>query len=178
MKIELTGRHIEVTPAIRQHVEGQLAKLKFFNGKTTANAHVVVTVEKSRQKAEIVLNWRDHTLKAAETDKDLYQAVGKAVEKLEKQAQKIKEKGIDRRQQAQPTAAVAPEPDGEVAAAPLPPRIIAADNNNLKPMTPEEAVIELTQNSANQFIVFRDTDTEQVSVLYQRTDGNYGLIQP
>lgn len=177
MRIELTGRHIEVTPAIRQHVEGLMQKLKFFNDKKTANAHVVVTVEKSRQKAEIVLNWREHTLKAAETDKDLYQAVAKAVEKLEKQAQRIKEKVIDRRHQAQPTAAVAPEPDGAVDAAPLPPRIIPTDSNNLKPMTPEEAVIALN-GDGTQFIVFRDMDTEQVSVLYKRADGNFGLIQP
>lgn len=177
MRIELTGRHIEVTPAIRQHVEGQLNKLKFFKGKTTANAHVVVSVEKTRQKAEIVLNWRDHTLKATEADKDLYQAVSKAIDKLEKQAQRMKEKVVDRKHQAQPTATVAPEPYGEVAAAPLPPRIIPADNNNLKPMTPEEAVLSLN-GDGTQFIVFLDSDNERVSVLYKRTDGNFGLIQP
>ena len=178
MRIELTGRHVEITPAIREHVETQLGKLKqFFGGKMTANAHVVLTVEKNRQKAEIVFNWRDHTLKAATSDNDLYQAVNKAIEKLEKQAQRLKEKVVDRKHQAQPTAIVAPEPDGEVAAAPLPPQIIPNDNTNLKPMTPEEAVLSMN-GDGTQFMVFRDSETERVSVVYKRADGNFGLIQP
>jgi putative sigma-54 modulation protein len=178
MKIELTGRHIEITPAIREHVEKQLGKLKqFFDGKITAKAHVVLTVEKKRQKAEIVFNWRDHVLKAATSDSDLYQAVNQAVEKLDKQAQKLKEKTITRRHHAQPFAAVAPAPEGSIAAAPLPPRIIPIDGNELKPMTAEEAVLSLNGDNS-QFVVFRDAETEQVSVVYKRSDGNFGLIQP
>lgn len=178
MKIELTGKHIEITAAIRQHVETQCAKIKsFFKGKTEAQAHVVVMVEKNRQKAEIIVNWREHTLTARETDKDLYQAVSKAVEKLEKQAQRLKEKVVDRKHSAPKMANLAPEPEGEVDAAPLPPQIIATDSKTLKPMTPEEAVLSLSMDK-NQFVVFRDTDTESMSVVYKRADGNFGLIQP
>ncbi|MEP6925223.1 MAG: ribosome-associated translation inhibitor RaiA [Pyrinomonadaceae bacterium] len=178
MKIELTGKHIEITPAIRSHVENHCNKLQqFFKGKTTAQAHIVVTVEKSRQKAEMVINWREHTLTAKETDKDLYQAINKAVEKLEKQARRLKEKVVDRKHSAQKAANVAPAPEGEISAAPLPPRIIISDDNELKPMTPEEAVLSLDGNGT-QFIVFRDTETENLSVVYKRMDGNFGLIQP
>lgn len=178
MRIELTGRHIEITPAIREHVETQLGRLKqFFGGKMTANAHVVLSVEKNRQTAEIVFNWHDHTLKAAISDADLYLAISRAVEKLDKQAQKLKEKTVDRRHQAQPTAVVALDLDGEIDAAPLPPQIIAADSADLKPMTPEEAVLSL-DGASQQFIVFQDSETERVSVLYKRADGNFGLIQP
>lgn len=177
MKVELTGKHIEITPAIRAHVENHLAKLaQFFKGKTVPQVHVVVTVEKSRQKAEIVVNWREHTLTSKEIDKDLYQAVNKAIEKLEKQARRLKEKVVDRKQSAQKVSALAPEPDGDVAAAPLPPQIIVADNNELKPMTPEEAVLSLGENNT-QFVVFRDVETENLGVIYKRADGNFGLIQ-
>ena len=178
MKIEITGKHIDITPAIRSHVETHCQKIgQFFKDKTAPQVHVVVTVEKARQKAEFVVNWREHTLTAKETDKDLYQAVAKAVEKIEKQARRLKEKVIDRKQAAQKIAGLAPEPDGAVAAAPLPPQIIMTDSLSLKPMTPEEAVLAMSGDE-NQFMVFRDTESENLSVIYKRADGNFGLIQP
>ena len=178
MKIEITGKHIDITPAIRHHVETHCQKIEqFFKDKTAPQVHVVVTVEKARQKAEFVVNWREHTLTAKETDKDLYQAISKAVDKLEKQSRRLKEKVIDRKQAARKIASIAPEPDGEVAAAPLPPRIIMSDSQNLKPMTPEEAVLVMSGDES-QFLVFRDTESENLSVIYKRSDGNFGLIQP
>lgn len=179
MKIEITGKHLDITPGIRAHVETHCKKLEpFFKDKTPPQVHVVVTVEKARQKAEFVVSWREHTLTAKETDKDLYQAVNKAIEKLEKQCRRLKEKVVERKHSAQKAALIAPEPDGAVvAAAPLPPRIIIADSNNLKPMTPEEAILVMSGESS-QFLVFRDTESENLSIIYKRADGNYGLIQP
>jgi putative sigma-54 modulation protein len=179
MRIELTGKHLEITEAIREHVIGQLAKLdSFFQGRDSdVLAHVVVTVEKNRQIAEIVINWREHVLKATETGKDLYLVLSKTIDKLEKQARRVKDKTVKRKHLAESTAVVAPEPDGEVKAAPLPARVILAPSYQVKPMTPDEAVIALNQDH-HQFIVFRDAETEFVSILYKRKDGNYGLIQP
>jgi len=178
MKIEITGKHIDITPAIRSHVETHCKKVEqFFKDKTTPQMHVVVTVEKARQKAEFVVSWREHTLTAKETDKDLYQAITKAVDKLEKQARRLKEKVVKRSHSAQKVGNVAPEPDGEVAAAPLPPRIIMTDSNNFKPMTPEEAVLVMSGDES-QFLVFRDAESQNLSVIYKRADGNFGLIQP
>lgn len=142
-----------------------------------ANAHFVVDVEKNRQKAEIVLMIGERALTATTTDKDLYTAVTKAVQKVEKQALKLKEKRVDRRQSAKKTAEVAPTPDGSITAAPAPPRIVEANNYAVKPMTAEEAAI-LLESDANQFLVFRDAESESLSVIYKRNDGNYGLIQP
>jgi len=70
-------------------------------------------------------------------------------------------------------------PDGqlEVEATPRPPRIIPARRYSIKPMTAEEAALSLT-SEADQFLVFRDADTERVGVLYKRKDGNFGLIEP
>lgn len=178
MQFELTGRHLEITPAIRDHVTAQLEKLdQYFKDKQDAGAHIVLTVEKNRQIVEIVVTWRDHVLKAAAEDKDMYQAVGTAASKIEKQARRMKDRVVNRKQLAKPTAAVAPEPDGEVDAAPLPPQIIPINSGSLKPMTPEEAVITLN-GDGNQFVVFQNAETERVSVLYKRADGNFGLIQP
>ena len=177
MRFEYTGRHVEVTPAIRRHVQEQFRKLEhIFNG-TNARVHVILAVEKNRQTGEVVVNWRDHTLTAADTNADMYMALSRAVEKIEKQALKLKKKIIDRKHGARKTSAVAPTPDGQVQATPPPVRIIAARRYNVKPMTAEEAALSLSATN-DHFLVFRDADTNRVGVLYKRQDGNFGLIEP
>lgn len=177
MKFEYTGRHVEVSPGIRKHVEDHFKKLDhLFNG-TEASTHVIITVEKNRHIGELVVNWRDHTLTAKEVNADMYMALTRAMEKVEKQAVKLKKKIIDRKQGGRRSAAIAPTPDGQLEATPRPPRIIAARRYSIKPMTAEEAALRLS-SEADQFIVFRDADTDRIEVLYKRADGNYGLIEP
>jgi putative sigma-54 modulation protein len=177
MRIEVTGRHIDVTPAIKAHVENELIKLSNMFPDDSALAHFVVEVEKNRQKAEVVLTIGERTLTATIVDKDLYLAISRVVQKVEKQALRLKEKRVDRRHGATKTAVIAPMPDGDVLAAPAPPRIVEANSYAVKPMTAEEAVIRLEEDT-NQFLVFRDAENESLSVIYKRNDGNYGLIQP
>lgn len=177
MKIEYTGRHVDVSPAIRRHVEEHFKKLDHIFNDSTLRAHVIIDVEKNRQIAEIIGYWRDHTLTAKDTNADMYMALTRAMAKIEKQALKLKKKIIDRKQGARSTARVAPEPDGYLEATPRPPRIINARRYTVKPMTAEEAALRLSGES-DQFVVFRDADTERLGVLYKRKDGNYGLIEP
>ncbi|HEV7397861.1 MAG TPA: ribosome-associated translation inhibitor RaiA [Pyrinomonadaceae bacterium] len=176
MKFEYTGRHVEVSPAIRSHVEDHFKKLDhIFNN--SATTHVVIEVEKNRHIGEVIVHWREHTLTAKDTNVDMYMALTRAMTKVENQAVKLKKKIIDRKQGAKRTAAIAPEPDGSVEATPRPARIIAARRYTVKPMTAEEAAMRLSGES-DQFLVFRDADTERLGVLYKRSDGNYGLIEP
>ena len=177
MKFEYTGRHVEVSPAIRRHVEEHFKKLDHIFTDSTLNTHVIIDVEKNRQIAELIVHWRDHTLTAKETNADMYMALTRSMAKIEKQAIKLKKKIIDRKQGGRSTALVAPEPDGYLEATPRPPRIIAARRYSVKPMTAEEAALRLSGES-DQFVVFRDADTERLGVLYKRKDGNYGLIEP
>ncbi len=177
MRFEYTGRHVEVSPAIRKHVEDHFRKLEhIFNG-TTGWTHVIIEVEKNRQIGELIVHWRDHTLAAKDINADMYMALTRAIAKIEKQALKLKKKTIDRKQGAQRTATVAPSPDGQLEATPRPPRIIAARRYSIKPMTAEEAALSLTSQT-DQFVVFRDADTDRIGVLYKRKDGNFGLIEP
>jgi putative sigma-54 modulation protein len=182
MQFEFVGRHIDVTPAIRAHVKEQFKKLNhIFERSQTARAHVVIDVNKNRHNAEIVLWWRDHTLTAKDTNADMYQALTRCVDKLEKQAVRLKKKLIDRSQSGMPLSALgaqepAEAPAGGESAEPQP-RIIAARRYRVKPMTAEEAVMSLADDS-DQFLVFRDADNDRLSVLYKRKDGNFGLIQP
>jgi putative sigma-54 modulation protein len=177
MKFEYTGRHVEISPAIRRHVEEHFKKLDHIFKDSTVSTHVIIDVEKNRQIAEILVHWRDHTLTAKDTNADMYMALTRAMAKIEKQALKLKKKIIDRKQGGRRTAAVAPQPDGHLEATPRPPRILAARRYSVKPMTAEEAALRLSGES-DQFVVFRDADTDRLGVLYKRKDGNYGLIEP
>jgi putative sigma-54 modulation protein len=177
MLFEYTGRHVDVTPAIRTHVEDQFGKLgPIFNGNSIP-VHVILTVEKNRQTGEVIVRWLDHTLKAADTNADMYMALSRAIGKIEKQALKLKKKIIDRKHTSMKTSVAAPSPDGQVKAAPAPRRIINASRYSVKPMTAEEAALTLS-SKLDAFIVFRDADTSRVAVLYKRQDGNFGLIEP
>ncbi|HYY93801.1 MAG TPA: ribosome-associated translation inhibitor RaiA [Pyrinomonadaceae bacterium] len=183
MEFEYTGRHVDVTPALRAHVEEHFGKIDhLFPRSTTARAHVIIDVVKNRHIAEILLHWREHTLTAKDTNADMYQALTRCIDKIEKQAVKLKKKIIERKQDAVPLSAVAPDTTAAAGAAAAPalerqPRIIAARRYKVKPMTAEEAVMTLAEDG-DQFVVFRDSDTDRLSVLYKRKDGNYGLIQP
>src|SRR5947209_905770 len=177
MEFEYTGRHVEVTPALRTHVEDHFKKLDHIFNDTTARAHVIIEVEKNRQIGEVLVHWRDHTLTASDTNADMYMALTRAIAKIEKQALRLKKKIIDRKQGAKRGSAVAPNPDGQLEASPRPPRIFMARRYTVKPMTAEEAALSLSSR-ADQFVVFRDADTDRVGVLYKRKDGNFGLIEP
>src|SRR3954469_13297599 len=113
-------------------------------------------VVKNRHMAEILVHWREHTLTAKETNADMYQALTLCIDKIEKQALKLKKKKIERKQAATPMSAVAPDtvPAAAEAAASSnerQPRIINARRYKVKPMTAEEAVMSLADDG-NQFV--------------------------
>ena len=97
MKIEFTGRHIDVTPAIRAHVDEHFNKIEsLFDGKP-AKIHIIIEVERGRHRSEAVVNWRNEVLTAESSNSDMYQSLTQTVGKIEKQARKLKDKVIDNR---------------------------------------------------------------------------------
>src|SRR6266700_2536103 len=106
MNFEFTGRHIEVTPPLRSHVEEHFKKIEhLFNGKS-AKAHIIIEVERGRHRSEIVINWRNEVLTAATSLSDMYQSLSQTIGKIEKQALKIKTKVIDKHHRAKKVGAV------------------------------------------------------------------------
>ena len=176
MKFEYTGRHIEVTSALRSHVESHFDRLKHLFGSNNANAHIIIEVEKGRHRSEIVVKWRKDVLTANSTVSDMYQSLSQTIDKIEKQALRLKSKITDKHHKAKKVTTVA-EPKEEIAPAPDSPKIVTTKHYSVKPMTDEEAVLQLNEEE-NQFLVFRNADNERISVIYKRKDGNYGLIQP
>ena len=176
MKFEYTGRHIEVTPALRSHVEEQFGRINhLFDGNNT-KAHVIIEVERGRHRSEIIVKWRKEVLTANTKNSDMYQSLSQTIDKIEKQALKLKNKIKDKQQKAKKVSTITPVAE-EVRPEPNAPRIINSNTYAVKPMTADEAVL-LLNDDENQFLVFRNAADESVSVIYKRKDGNYGLIEP
>jgi putative sigma-54 modulation protein len=176
MKFEYTGRHIDVTPALRNHVEEHFGRLNHLFDGDGAKAHVIIEVEKNRNRSEVVVNWRREVLTANTTDADMYKSLSQTIDKIEKQALKLKSKITDKHHKVKKVSTITPKTE-EVAPAPPAPRIVNSKSYAVKPMTDEEAVLRLDAE-VNQFLVFRNADDERISVIYKRKDGNYGLIKP
>lgn len=176
MKLEYTGRHIEVTPALKAHVAEYFAKIDhLFTGKP-AKAHVIIEVERGRHRSEVIVKWRNETLTATTTNSDMYLSLAQTIGKIEKQALKLKNKVIDKSHKAEKAGKLQAKAT-EIKPAPGAPRIIRSRRYAVKPMTEDEAILELNGDT-NSFVVFRNAGNDKISVLYARKDGNYGLIEP
>ena len=179
MKLDITGRHIDITPAIRDFTRDKLSKLdKWIDD--VIEAHVVLFVEKHRHTAEVVVKSRHHTFTGTDETGDMYASIGNVVDKIEKQARRQKDKLTGRRKHVKsPTRRSAPtaaDNDGAPAARGLP-RIIRNDDLPMKPMAVEDAALQFV-DSDREFLVYRDARSQRISVMYRRKDGNLGLIEP
>ena len=183
MKIEYLGRHYAADGPVRRHCEEKLRKvLKFLD--EPVEAHVTLEAEKHRFSADVQVTHRWGTLQASESADQVVEAINLAVEKVETQAERATKKFKDRRRRAQRKA----ETNGHhwpvdvidhtsVGEGLGPRRVIESGRLPIKPMSIEEAALEL-EGSRHEFVVFRDSETERVSVLYKRRDQHYGLIAP
>jgi ribosome hibernation promoting factor len=182
MRLELTGRHLAITPAMRALVEARLEyTLKRLNDHAVS-AHVVLTRERARIHAEVTLHARrERFLHAEATGQNVELAINAAADKVDHQVQKMKGKR-DGRKRRGPSAVKAGAPAPEAATAPRSAprprrRIIRARQYAVKPMSVEDAAMEI-DGAADGFIVFRNSATDTVTVLFRRADGNLGLIEP
>lgn len=177
MKFEYTGRHIEVTPAMRSHVEEHFDKINHLFEKDGNHAHIIIEVERGLHRSEIVVKWHNQVLTANATSEDMYQSLSQTIAKIEKQARRLKSKIIDKSHKAKKISEIAVQEEESVEPESDSPRIINVNNYAVKPMTADEAALKLDQDEKH-FLVFRDSENENISVIYKREDGNYGLIQP
>lgn len=100
MNIEITGRHIEVTPAIRAHAEEHFRKIEdLWDGKP-AIAHIIIEVERGLHRSEVVIKWGNEVLTANTSVSDMYQSLSQTIDKIETQARRLKDKIIDKAHKA------------------------------------------------------------------------------
>jgi putative sigma-54 modulation protein len=107
----------------------------------------------------------------------MYLSASQAVDRLRRQALKVKGKIVTGKHRSPATSAIAPSPIPPVEPERDSPRIIRSRRYLIKPMTAEEAMMHISEVAEN-FLVFRDAETDRIGVIYKRKDGNYGLIEP
>lgn len=175
MRVTITGKHIEITDAIRSQTEAKLSKLdKYFNQE--ADVKVAVSVFRNNQKIEVTIPVNRTVIRAEATDTDLYNAVDMVVDKLGRQLRKHKtklmNKGHDTIRFENIEGYIPVAEEEEVAEA----KIVKRKRFEMVPMTEEEAILQMELLGHN-FFAFTHADTDTIAVLYKRKDGQYGILE-
>jgi putative sigma-54 modulation protein len=172
------GRNLEISDSIRSYAEQKLAKLDKQLGETT-QVELELTVEKNpsisaNQVAEVTIFTKGPTLRAREATKDMRASIDQLTDKLVRQVRHYRDK---RSRRGSRTNHVPVEEGVPAVADQLDPQIVKTKQFPVKPMTAEEAVLQL-ELIGHDFFVFRDADSGDVNVVYRRRDRGYGLIEP
>ena len=175
MKINIRGEKIEVTPAIRQHIESKITKLEpYFENSDELTAYVLIKIRRHEQIIEVTVPTKKFTLRAEERHSDLYASVDLVIDKLERQIRKNKSRL--KKHKHQPISSFAFDDEIEK-------KSDETDTLNIvrrkiiddKPMSEEEAILQMELLN-HGFFLFKNIDEECISVVYVRKDGEYGII--
>ena len=193
MRLELTGRHVDITPPLRRLLETKLSKLERVLNHRAVSAQAVLTREKHRHRAEITLHAKGEKFLHGVGDAANWEAsLTQAFAKLTQQAKRLKGKFQERKRRGavkglpivgdvrEPVVAKPSEPTKPAVPVKLArvrmPRILRATRQPLKPMSVADAAREI-EAGGDGVVVFRDLETAAVSVLYRRTDGELTLVE-
>ena len=174
MKITLRGKNIEITEAIEKKVADKLSKLdKYFIVSENVEAKVLVRTYPYGQKIEVTIPTEYVLLRAEVVDEDLYNAIDLVIDKLEGQIRKYKTR-LNRKSKDNKLAfnisSIEPLEEEEEDV------LVKTKTINPKPMDMEEAIMQM-ELIGHSFFVYRDTETDSISIVYRRRDGDYGLIE-
>lgn len=190
MRVELTGRHVTISPGLRRLVDRKLGKVQRVLNDSGLSATVVITKERIHSVVELTLHARgEHFLHAVGKADSWEMAMTEVIDKVLHQAEKMKGKWHERQRRGPASrSAHTPRAARRASARTAAPvtsglpdaprrRVIRASRYSVKPMTVEEAALEL-DGQKTAFLVFRDATTDAVNVLYRRADGQFALIEP
>ena len=173
MNINVRGKNVQITPALKDHVEKRIGKLgRFFD--TDQEAQVRLTVQKDRHRVEVTMPLNGYLLRGEEETGDMYASIDMVTDKLEKQIGKYKTRiskkirDVGSIKEIPPLTEIIEEEE---------PQLVRTKKFALKPMPVEEAIMQMNL-IGHSFFVFYNTETEEINVVYRRKDGNYGLIEP
>ncbi len=186
MNLTITGRHMEMTDALKAYIENHIKKLKVHFDRVI-DIDVVLDVEKHRHIAEVNLHANGVRIHSKESSADMYASVDAVMSKMEKQVRKYKDR-INRHQQRPERsdlnyshAIIGFQPgNGDEEAETVADQmhhVVLGEKLPMRPMSVEEAVMQLDLVE-DPFIVFSNAETSQVNVLYARDENTYGLIEP
>lgn len=175
MRLVLTGRNLDISSGLRALVDRKLQRLERQLGNAIVSAQVVCSRQKDRLEADVAVHMRGDHMLAGRASGATWQAVlTTVIDKIARQGEKVKGKWKERKRR--PVAPRrAPAAEAEAAAAGNGPRVVRVTRAQLKPMTVENAALELDA-SGEAFLVFRNADTDGLSVLLRRRPGEFGLL--
>ena len=173
MNLVISGKNIDITEGLRAAVEEKIGKLeRYFNDST--EVHVTLSTEKNRQKIEVTVPMKGTIIRAEETSTDMYVSIDLVEEVIERQLRKYKNKLIQKEKNVEQFSKGFVDEDTydeeEIS-------IIRSKKFAMKPMDPEEACVQM-ELLGHTFFVFRNSETDEVNVVYKRKDNTYGLIEP
>jgi putative sigma-54 modulation protein len=176
MRIEYIARKVTLEDDVRRLTEKKLSKIKkYFND--ILDVRLEVEQERHLYVTDLLVRGKDFDIKATSQNKDLTTAIQDAIDKLEIQARRAKTRLKDHKsRQGRGEATIASEA-AETGQAVGEPRIVEHSTITVKPMSVEEAVMQL-EKSTNDFLVFRNSANDAINVLYRRADHHLGLITP
>jgi len=172
MNISVTFRNGEGENWQKAYVEERAVKLKKYLD-APAEAHIILSTEKFRNVVEINLSANGWNVNAKEEAKDMHLAIDSCVDKIEKQLKKQKEKNREHKPRSIRHAASAEGAEEEEF---VNPRVVETRKVILKPMSLEEAILEMDGSTA-RFLMYRDTASEKVSLVYRLEDGNFAHLE-
>lgn len=185
MQVSMTGRHVELTDPLKQYVREKLQHLKH-SFDQVVDVHVVLSVEKFRQRCEISIQANRLNIHGSHETEDMYASIDGVVDKLNRQLKRYRAKM--RKHQASPEndspaiqvshhiIATSSE-EGELAADQAP-EVLEMTRMAAKPMSVDEAVMQLELSDAQPVFIFTNQDTNSMNVLYRRGDGRLSWIEP
>jgi putative sigma-54 modulation protein len=177
MEITVTFRHIDASDSLKTYAEEKVSKMdKYFD--FPVEAHIVLAVEKFRRSADVTLNVNGTMIKGVVETEDMYSAIDQVMDKIEKQVKRYREKMRDRRADTRKSESVLGKGEVEEITEAAPEELrIDVEKIVAKPMDPEEAAMQFNL-SQQDFLVFRNSRSREINVIYKRKDGNLGLIEP
>ncbi len=176
MQVTVIGRHIEATDALKQYATEKFSRLEKYLPKGVQVIVTLSVVKKVHHIAEVSIKSNGLLIQASEETAEMYSAIDLLVEKIERRVKRYKEKLVDHKHQtgkaeSVETAKAASHPEERI------PQIIKTKRFDLKPMLPEEAVMQM-ELLDKPFFIFANAGSGLVNVIYKRKDGNVGLIEP
>ncbi|MDE2510360.1 MAG: ribosome-associated translation inhibitor RaiA [Elusimicrobia bacterium] len=168
MEIQLTAKQLKITPALRDYVSQKMGKAqKYFDHIVWGQAFLFV--EKRAHKAEMIVHAPGQTFRALATAADLYSAIDLASDKIDAQLKKHKER-VKTRHKAKTS---------ETMSEAIPPTTTSFSvvRQQVVATSPERAIEEL-ESAGHQFLAYLDRDTDQIHVVFRRSDESFGIVQP
>ena len=180
MRVTYTGRQEQFTPAQKKKLAAKLAKLaKLLDHRGgEREAHVILTSQRHLRRAEITVNVYDHPMVGVAAEADQFTALFQAAEKLEKQVLKLRAKKRCAKREPKPAWQARERAAGAAAGTEeVIDRLVFRVNElaSRKPMTLEEALLEM--DPGRDYVIYRDAETDRVSVLLRRRDGHFDLVE-